>query len=339
MSVVGYDADPSAAERALDIGAIDDVGPSPQDAVEDADVTVLAMPVDRVVSACRVLEGAVPESAVITDVASAKSEVVAAGERSFGGSFVGGHPMAGSETQGIDAAHARLFENARWILTPTAKTSVSAYSTVAELVTLLRARPVALDPRVHDSLVARLSHVPQLAASALVDVAAEPGDRATLLDLAAGGFRDVTRIAASSPDLWVTILRSNQAAVLEALDELRGRLAEIAAMISEARWGDLRLFLHRARQARVELGATRHYGGAPVRLSVLAPDRPGVVAEVTTAAGRLGANIQNVTMVDSTEGCRGRLDMVVAGEERAGLVVAALRDLGYRVDRSEPISK
>ncbi|MDQ3784348.1 MAG: prephenate dehydrogenase [Actinomycetota bacterium] len=333
-SVVGYDDDPASMKAALDTGALTSAAASPEEAVSGADLVVLAMPVDQVPVACDLLANAVPRAAIITDVGSAKVDVVAHGEAAFGEWFVGGHPMAGSERHGIGAAEAELFDSAWWILTPTPRTSPTAYRGVAHLATELGAKAVAVDPLVHDTLVARLSHLPQLTASALVETAATAGDRDALLGLAAGGFRDVTRIAASNPDLWVAILRSNRAAVLEALGALRGRLARLGGMIEAGDWAQLREFLDAARRARLDLFSKPTYAGTPVALSTMIPDRPGVLAEVTTAAGELGANIEDLRIVHSSEGGKGRLELIVAGETPAELLTSALTALGYRVEWS-----
>lgn len=334
LLVSGYDADPDALAAAVACGAIGRPAPSAASAVKGAGLVVVATPVDAIADVCRDLAGAVSPEAVITDVGSAKREAVANGEDVFGDRFVGGHPMAGSERHGVGAADAGLFDAAWWILTPTSTTSADAYSRVARLASGLGAKPVAVDAVVHDALVARLSHVPQLTASALVDVAAATGDRDALLELAGPGFRDVTRIAASSPDLWIAILRSNREAVLEALDGLRGRLHRIAGMIAEEHWAELRAFLESSRRARLGLFAKPEYGGPPVTLSFMVPDRPGVFAQVTTAAGELGANIEDLRVVHSTEGGGGRLELVITGEDRADELTEALTILGYRVERS-----
>jgi prephenate dehydrogenase len=181
--------------------------------------------------------------------------------------------------------------------------------------------------------VARLSHLPQLVASAIVELAAGAGDRAALLGLAGPGFRDVTRIAASDPDLWVAIIKANTKAVVDGLSILGVRLGELGEAIQAERWNDLKDFLGAAREARLELFAKPEYGGPPVALSMMVPDRPGVLAEVTTAATRRGANIEDLRIVHSTEGGRGRLELVVAGEDRAERLVEDLLGLGYHVDR------
>ena len=328
----GFDTDPSVRARAASLRVTDRICDSPEAAASGADLVVLAPPVDLIPALCSRIAPGLEASAVVTDVGSSKVGVVRAGEAILGDRFVGGHPMAGSERHGVEAADAGLFEGAWWILTPTEATSSRSYSTVTDLIARLGAKPVAVDPAAHDALVARLSHVPQLTASALVEVAASAGDREALLGLAGAGFRDVTRIAASNPALWVAIVRSNRQAVLEGLERLRGRLGAVAEMIGSDRWADLQEFLARSRDARLELFAKPEFGGEPIELAMMVPDRPGVLAEVTTAAGRLGANIEDLRIVHSTEGGRGRLELVVAGQKAAGEMVEALEALGYRVD-------
>jgi prephenate dehydrogenase len=331
--VVGHDDDYVATRAALQRGAILRATSTASAAVEGAELVILAVPVDRMPEVCaQIVPG---PDAVITDVGSAKFDAVAHGEAAFGGRFIGGHPMAGSERQGVEAADAALFQGAYWILTPTPATADRSYAVVAELAGRLGATPVAVDPAVHDALVARLSHLPQLVASALVEVAVTTGDQDALLGLAAGGFRDVTRIAASDADLWVAILRANRSAVLDALDGLERKFEDLGALLRDGHWDELRRFLDSARRARLQLFAKPVYGGDPVALDLMIPDRPGVLAEVTTAAGEIGANIEDLRIIHSTEGGRGRLHLVVAGEEKARRLESALARLGYRVERAD----
>lgn len=329
-TIVGFDPNHREAGVAVAVGAIDHAAPEPAAAARGADLIVLAMPVDDIPAAAGDLREVIGEASVVTDVGSAKAEVVAAGETALGGRFVGGHPMAGSERQGIGAATPDLFDGASWILTPTGVTSGAAYASVRSFVTALGATPVAVDPAAHDRLIARLSHLPQLAASILVDVAVRTGGEEALLSLAANGFRDVTRIAASDPDLWVAILRANRTAVLDSLTGFGDGIARIGALIEAGDWAGVRSFMDGARTARLELFA-KPVAGPPVTLELVIPDRPGVLAEVTTAAGGLGVNIEDLQIVHSTGGGSGRLELVVAGDEGAAALGVALRRLGYSV--------
>jgi prephenate dehydrogenase len=336
LQVVGFDHDERALEEATRRGALTVAATSPVEAVEGADVVVVAVPVDRIGESCRALLPGLDGDAVVTDVGSAKARVVEEAQAMMGGRFVGGHPMAGSERHGISAADPRLFNGAWWILTPTEQTTSTAYARISAMVGLLGATPIALAPETHDDLVARVSHVPQLTASALVEMASATTEREGLLGLAAAGFRDVTRIAASHPQLWTAIIKSNHEAVLDALSRLRTELGSLGRLIEEQRWGELEAFLDRTRKARLEVFAKPDFGGEPIALWMMVPDRPGVLAEVTTAAGRLSANIEDLRIVHSTEGGRGRLELVVAGADRAQELASALTQLGYLVEWGSP---
>ena len=334
IEVIGYDPDPVALEEGLGRGAFSSVQVDLSEAVSEAPVVVLAAPVDRLVEIARVVSEAAPPDAVVTDVGSAKARVVEGCEALLGPRFVGGHPMAGSERRGMAAADPDLFEEAWWILTPTAGTASRAYRTASLVATTLRARPVALDPAGHDRLLAQVSHLPQITASALVASAVASQEKDSHLGLAAAGFRDVTRIAASDPALWVAILQANREAVLESLRGLQSGLREVEAALDEERWESLRDFLAGARVARLGLFGKPELHDVAVALSMPVLDRPGVLAEVTTAAGALGANIEDLRIVHSTEGGRGRLELIVAGEEPAQKLMEALVGLGYHVERS-----
>ena len=333
QAVTGFDVDGDALRIGLARGAFTAAAGSVAEAVAGAALVILATPVEAVGSVASEVARVAAADAVVTDVGSAKRHVVDVCEAALGERFVGGHPMAGSEQRGMSAASADLFEDAWWILTPTATTSSDAYRTAALLAGTLRARPVALDPADHDRVLAQLSHLPQLAASALVWAAVASEEKESHLGLAATGFRDVTRIAASDPGLWVGILEANREAVLESLRGLQDGLERVRKDLAEGDWEDLRGFLASARSARLGLFGKPELHDVAVALSMPVLDRPGVLAEVTTAAGALGANIEDLRIVHSTEGGRGRLELIVAGEGPATALAEALGGLGYRVER------
>lgn len=332
VEVTVFDADPAALAAASDGGLA--TAETLPDALVGADLAVVAVPLDQ---SYEVFDRIAPSRVTaITDVGSAKGAVVGRATEILGPRFVGGHPMAGSERHGFSAASPDLFEDAAWILTPTEETDQEAYRTVTDLVGLLGARPVALTPAAHDALLARLSHLPQLVASAVVHVASGGGEDEALLGLAAGGFRDVTRIAASNPDMWVPIIRANREGVLEALKGLSAELEGLSGLVADERWAELGGFLASAREARLARFARPDHSAEPVTLSLLVPDRPGVLAEVTTAAGNLGANIEDLKIFHSTEGGRGRLELVVTGGGPARALTHKLEALGYHVDEGIP---
>jgi len=184
-------------------------------------------------------------------------------------------------------------------------------------------------------LVSFVSHVPQLAASTLMDVAiAREAEHRALLRLAAGGFRDMTRIAASHPTIWVDILTSNRDAVLGALDAYLAGLQAARALVADGDRDAIAQLLERARIARTNLpvGVAAMTDFVEIRIPV--PDRPGVIAEVATLASKLGVNISALDTADSAEGKGGVLVLVVAAAG-ADAYEAGLRELGYRTTRTE----
>jgi prephenate dehydrogenase len=318
--VTGRDRDHARAERAVELGALDAVGDDPH-----ADVAFVATPVGAVAGEARRL---VSSTTIVTDVGSVKAPIVAAVGHPR---FVGGHPMAGSEQEGVEGADADLFTGATWVLTPIESTDPAAYARLQDVVSSLGASVVAVPPDRHDALVAVVSHVPHLTAAALMTLAAgRAEEHATLLRLAAGGFRDMTRVAAGHPGIWPDICTENRDAIVAALDELLARLAGVRDTVAGADRGALLSMLEAARHARVNLpsrAAIRTEDMAEVRVPV--PDRPGVLAEVTTLAGELGVNIADVEIAHSPEGDRGVLLLVIDVKD-ADLLRGAFLARGYR---------
>jgi prephenate dehydrogenase len=331
--VSGTDKEPSRAERARELGAIDEVGVDTA-----AAVTFIAVPAGAVADVAKAVlsqQDAEGRSGVVTDVAGIKETIVSAVGHPR---FVGGHPMAGSEQDGVDGAGPDLFLGATWVLTPGQHTSGEAYSEVQGLVRLLGANPVAVDPRRHDELVALVSHTPHLTAAALMNLAADAATSdATLLRLAAGGFRDMTRIAAGHPGIWPDVVAENRDAICAALDQLSASLDKVRAIVAGGDREGLLELLQRAREARVNLPSGAPSLGHASEVRVPVPDRPGVIAEVSTLLGGLGVNIFDVEIAHSVEGDRGVLVLIVdAGTE--DVVRKALTDRGYKasVQRLEP---
>jgi prephenate dehydrogenase len=263
---------------------------------------------------------------VVTDVGGVKGPVVAAIDHPR---FVGGHPMAGSEQEGMDGADPSLFEGATWVLTPIVSTDAEAYTLVRSIVTSLGADVVALAPERHDELVATVSHVPHLAAATLMALAADGAtEQGPMLRLAAGGFRDMTRIAAGHPGIWPDICAENRDAIVEALDRLVSAMSGMRDLVVLGDRPGLLQALERARSARVNLPARVARDTALVEMRVPVPDRPGVLAEITTLLGELDVNIEDLEIAHSVEGERGVLVLVVQ-ETAADLTRTALLSRGF----------
>jgi prephenate dehydrogenase len=331
------DRDPEVRRRAEALGLADRVVDDVASAVADAELVVAAVPAAVTATVLREVAAHAPAAALLTDVASLKSELVPTVESVLADAglgperFVGGHPMAGSERSGPEAADARLFQGATWVLTPTARTDPAAVTRTSAVLRDLGARVLALAPPLHDQLVAVTSHLPQVAASALADVALETTARLgeAVNAVAAGGFRDTTRIAASDPELWVGILGGNRAPVVAALDALTDRLQALRDALARGEDAPVRDLLTRASTARRAL-ARVDGTEEPLDLVVALDDRPGSLAVAVTALGEAGINVSDLAMRHASAGDRGALLLRIdaAAHDRA---LAALAGVGLAV--------
>lgn len=327
--VTGVDVEHSTLRVALDRGIIDaaaDPGGA-ENAFADADLVVLATPASAAGEWFERLR-IMGYHGVVTDVASTKSGITqqAAHMLDPRATFIGGHPMAGSERSGVGAADAELFRGAYYVLCPAGDTPAEAYSSLHQLVTAVGARVIAISPKEHDRAVAAISHLPHVAASALTNLAAErAGDGEDVLRLAAGGFKDMTRIAAGSPDLWVGISLDNSTALVGALRDLGSQLEEFSGLLESGDRAGMRAWLDRAAQARRALPAQWVPASARLReLSVAMTDRPGAVSAVTQAAARFGCNIEDIDIDHVTEDTAW-LHLVLTDEGDVDALVEALR--------------
>lgn len=336
VTVVAFDRDRTRLERAVAIGAVDDLAASAGATAEEADVVLVAVPVGAV--AMTVIEVLDAGARAVTDVGSVKAPIVdavASARPDLATRFVGGHPMAGSEQDGLDGADPDLFIGATWVLTPTEHTEVAAFTAVRTLVGLLGPEVLAVGPEHHDALVAVVSHVPQLAATTLMDVAATRGEEhATLLRLAAGGFRDMTRIASGHPGIWPDICLANRDAIVTALDAYVDALGRVRELVSVGDRDGILELLERARTARRSLPRGIPSDERLTELRVPIADRPGSLAEVTTLAGGMGVNIADVEIAHSSEGGGGVLVLVIPTRHADGFV-AALAELTYHPARTD----
>ena len=267
------------------------------------------------------------DQTVVTDVAGVKAPVVRAISDPR---FVGGHPMAGSEQSGIHGARGDLFVGATWVLTPTSSTTPDRYSVLVGAIRDLGATALALRAEDHDRLVAMVSHVPHLVAGAMMNEAATLAESdAALLRLAAGGFRDMTRVAAGDSGIWPDLCIDNRDAILAGLAALRGRLATLEGAIAGQDRATILAELTSASVARRNLPATAPDPTELAELRVPVEDRPGVLAEVTTLASEANLNIYDLEIAHSQEGTAGVLIMVLDAPGATALA-AALEARGLR---------
>lgn len=256
--IVAYDPDREQGRRGLELGVIDRFASSAAEAAQGADVVVLAVPVLHTAEAATAVRGGLSPQTILTDVGSTKVSVLEDVARVFGGlpgRFVAAHPIAGTEKSGVAASKAELFRGHRVVLTPHAEQDGHALSMVRSLWESVGARVVEMDAACHDAIFAATSHLPHVLAYAFVDMLTRLPNADDIFPNAGGGFRDFTRIASSSPEMWHDIVRANGSEVTGLLERQIGELQELLALMKAGNWDALKHRFERAREAR-----ERHLG-------------------------------------------------------------------------------
>jgi prephenate dehydrogenase len=329
--VRGWDPADGVLATALAHEVVSTAAGSIAEAVTGADVAFVAAPVGALPAVVGEVLTAAGEDCVVSDVGSTKRSVVAAVDDPR---FVGGHPLAGAETAGVEHARADLFDGATWYLTPTAHTGGILYERLHRLIVDLGARPAALDPDTHDALLATVSHLPHVLANVLVARAArllsEEGER---LPATGPSFRDATRVAGANTAIWRDIYLANADALVEAIDDTVARLGHVREALATrdgdvvAAWND------GAREERRRLLEADLAGGEVHELRVAVPNRPGVVAEVALALGRAGVNILDMALYPAPDHSTGTIALWIAGERHAVQAQELVEALGLTVAR------
>jgi prephenate dehydrogenase len=331
--VIGFDPVTANAERAVELEAADAVATSVADAVAGADIVFCAAPVGALPAlAAEALSASGPE-AVITDVGSTKRELVdGLVERDDGERFIGGHPLAGAETAGVENARAELLEGARWYLTPTERSSGILYDRLQRAIAALGARPQAIDAATHDRVMATVSHLPHVIANSLVREAAASlagdGGESERLPEVGTSFRDTTRVAGANPAIWGDIFATNSEAVAEGIDAVIERLGEAAALIRAGDPAAVAAWHAAAGEDRRRLLEAGGPGGERRELRIVVDNRPGTVAEIALALGREQVNIEDMALQAAADMRTGAISIWVAGNAEAERAAATVRELG-----------
>jgi prephenate dehydrogenase len=326
--VTGDDLDPATTEAAQESDVIGGTQMS-----NEHDLVIVATPAGSVTRVANdVLASFDNPDVIVTDVAGVKSSIVAGVSDPR---FLGGHPMAGSEQRGLKGARFDLFRECTWVLTPTPLTSTTTYDTLSGYWREIGASVVALDANDHDRLVALASHVPHLLAGALMNEATKTAEQdPVLLQLAAGGFRDMTRIAAGDPAIWPDILFENRAAIDQTLVALEERLDALRQALANDGRGTIEESLHSASVARRQLPGRALSSDNLAYLRIVVSDQPGVLATVTRAASDLQVNIYDIEIAHGIEGLGGTLLLAVDAAQ-SQLLAESLIELGFQAMREQ----
>ena len=322
--VIGFGRSAERLGKAIELGAIDSAAGLLEEAVDGADVCFCCAPVGALEAQVESALSGAPSGCVVTDVGSVKRGLVDtfADER-----FVGGHPIAGAETAGVEHARADLFQGAVWYLTPSKTSSGILYERLHRLVVGLGARPVAIDAESHDRLLAAVSHLPHVMANVLVSQAAGRGD----LPRVGPSFRDATRVAGANSAIWTDIYLANRDAIADEIEATAQRLREAAAILRAGDAEVVTAWNEEAAADRRRLLEADSSEGAVHELRLTVPNRPGIVAQVALALGKAGVNIVDLALAPASDMRTGAMTLWIAGEEQAGRARQLIGDLGFPV--------
>ena len=322
---------------ALEEGVVSHIADSVNDPeILQADVIFLCTPVETIGSYLKDLSELLPKDskAILTDVGSTKSRIMAeAASYGLQKHFIGAHPMAGSERSGYAVSKDSLLENAFYILTPFPETPEENIETMKELASLFGAIPMVMDAETHDYSVAGISHVPHLIAASLVELVRTHDDPQEIMKtIAAGGFKDITRIASSSPEMWEQICNSNQSAITSLLDEYISSLTKIREEVKAGNGQEIYDLFQRAGTYRNSI-SNRQSGPIAVEHSITCDieDEAGAIATIATLLAFKGISIKNIGIVHNRDGEEGVLKIEFRDEESKEHAAEVLRSRSYTV--------
>ena len=331
-TVSGWSRSRSTLERACDLGALDRAGDSLADAVGDAEAVFVCAPVGVLPQVVADVLAVAPAGCVVTDAGSTKRSVVEAIDDPR---FVGGHPLAGAETAGVEHARADLFQDATWYLTPTRGATGTLFERLHRLIRELGARPATIDAATHDTMLAAVSHLPHVFANVLVAQAASAlGEDGEQMPATGPSFRDATRVAGANSAIWTDIYLANRDALIEQLDGAVARLDAVRAALVAADptavtgWNDA------AREDRRRLLEAQLAGGPLHELRVSVPNEPGIVATLALELARAGVNIADMALYPTPDNSEGVVAFWIAGDGPADKALALVSERGYPVARA-----
>lgn len=306
LTVVGHAHRLESANKYVSRGVVDSATLSVEEAAQGADFIFLCVPVGMLENYLQQLSKLpLKPGCIITDVGSTKASIAACAVSLDipGVHFIGGHPMAGSERSGVEAASSLLFENAYYVLTPPPGVPEEAYRALESLLLNTRAQIVRLNPERHDEIVGAISHLPHIIAVALVNQIRTYDDTDSLYStLAAGGFRDITRIASSDPIIWRDILLNNRSVMLRLLKDWNEEVSSFVRLLENEDGKGIEEAFQEANGFRSQLPERRKGMIAPLfDLHIDVPDHPGIIGRIATELGDQGINLSNVQIIESRE--------------------------------------
>jgi prephenate dehydrogenase len=334
--ITGYDIENDAMNIAKYRNIIDIIAGDYIEASENADLIIIATPLSRIIDVIKSIKDNLKKDVIITDVGSAKEKIVKKINSIIpkNAYFIGGHPMAGSENEGVLSARPDLFKNAFYILTPTEDTITEHLLAIHNILTKIGARVISISPEEHDENVALISHLPHILSTNLIEIVNDRQKKLkNLFKLCAGGFRDMTRIAASNTKMWLDISLENREEIIKAIDLYTCYLEKFKKSLVENDSDFIREHYLKAQKARINLPKYVEKDISKLyELEIAIQDKPGSLSEITLAISSKGINIEDVSIFHSTEFSGGGiLKVLIQGDYDSKIAREAVENAGYGV--------
>ena len=334
--IIGYDLNRKSLEYAYTNRIIHETSFDFEIAAKQADFIILAAPISETITLLQKLNDIpLKENVIVSDTASVKSPIIEAACRLTNKNitFIGGHPMAGSHKKGVEAAKEHLFENAIYVLTPSVNSTSDKVDALKKILQNTRSKFITLNPDEHDEMTGVVSHFPHLIASSLVQQAKKWGEtHAYLPNLAAGGFRDITRIASSNPRMWQDIFSHNSSKMSRLLEEWINEMRFLKDLVDKKEKEDMVMYLDEAKIYRDGLG-TKEKGAIPSFYDVYVDirDQTGALASVVQTLASKNISIKNIEILEIREGITGALRLSFASKQAQTRSFSILQNKGYEI--------
>lgn len=327
--IIGFDLNAETIQSAKILGVIHEGTISPEDIISTIDVVIFATPVNATLLWMDKLKTwNMKKNVIITDTGSTKKLIMdkAIELAAIGLTFIGGHPMAGSHKSGVLAAKPILFENAYYMLTPLSNTSQDSIEYLKDLLSLTSAKLMVIDATAHDQMTSVVSHFPHIVAASLVhQLSNENAEHPFTKNLAAGGFRDITRIASSNPTMWKDITMQNRMQIKDQLEKWQTEMSRVGTILESGTEDDIEQFFSQAKSFRDDLPMTSGALFTSYDLYIDVPDYPGSIAEITGYFAEEKISITNIRIVETREDIFGILVVSFISEDDRQRATACIR--------------
>ncbi|MDP4093068.1 MAG: prephenate dehydrogenase [Bacillota bacterium] len=335
--IAAVNRNPESLEQAISDGTISQGFNEIDKYIYDSDIIFLCTPVKKTIEFLEILAPKVKKECIITDVGSTKNDIVTYVNNMVNPPvFIGGHPMAGTEKNGYKASFSHLFENAYYILSPCKSTTRESIDIMVQIIKSIGGIPVVIEACEHDRITGSISHVPHIIASSLVNMVKESDSpEGKMRMLAAGGFKDITRIASSSPEMWENIVTSNSNEIEGILDKFINILNKFKELMKKNDRAGINNFFDSAKQYRDLFSESSKGLIIPVyKIIVDVIDKPGIIGEIATILGKNRINIKNINVSNNREFEQGCLVITLTDTESAYAAFDLLNNNGYKVYRN-----